>query len=65
MSYAVNGQDFGTYGADARRHAVRQAIETGERQVVSCDGQPVDAYERGSSGLARLVWTHGSGTPLR
>ena len=63
--YDVNGQGFGHYGADARRHAVRRAIETGERQVVSCNGQAIDAYERGATGLAKLVWTYGSGQPLR
>lgn len=64
MSYTVNGQDFGNYAADARRFAMRTAIETGLLQEVRCDGTLVDAYVRGESGLAKLVYTYVPGQTI-
>lgn len=53
--YTVNGKSFGDHPGDARRYAMRQAIETGKRHTVCCNGQKLDAYVRGMSGLAKLV----------
>lgn len=55
-NYTVNSKSFGDQSGDARRFAMRQAIVTGTLQEVACNGVVLDSYDRGPSGLARLVY---------
>ncbi len=63
--YTVNGKSFGPYAGDARRFAMRQAMETGTYQAVACNGLLLDAYTRGKSGLAELVFSAKIGSTVK
>lgn len=56
MTYTVGDKSFEKYLADARRYAMRRAIETGEPHTVCEDGAPRETWERGKEGGAKLTW---------